>query len=164
MKNMEANEIISVLNTALTAEVEAILVYTNSHTVCECPHLKLLMLETALDEMRHVKLLAEAIEEMDGKPELKPRQVRLKYAEDEELLEHAEDLEEEAIDMYTKMIKDIDDDEIKSLLTKILDEEHGHMKDIEEVEEEWAEEEDEEEDDKEDDDKKDKDKGEDKED
>lgn len=157
---MEVKDVISRLNTALTAEVEAILVYINIHTVCECPMLKLLMLEVSMDEMRHVKMLAECIDEIEGEPELKPRKVRLVYGEDDKMLEHVETLEEEARELYTKLIKEMDDEEIIKILTKILNEEYEHHDDIDELKEEWAEEEDEEEDDKEedeeDDDKKEK--------
>jgi len=152
---MEAKDIISKLNTALKSEVEAILVYTNTHAVCECPHLKLLAIETSFDEMRHAKILSELISDLDGKPALTSPDTRLIYDDDEEQLDHIEDLEEEAVKLYEELIAEIDDEEIVSELKKILADEKAHLKDIDELEEEWAE--DDGDDDEEDDDKEEED-------
>ena len=138
---MNVNEIVSRLNEALTGEVEAILVYANTKTICDSDALKLLMLETSFDEMRHTEMLAELIHDIDGLPEFKPRKVRLLYAGSEEeatynYIEHTEMLEKEAVKMYESMIKDIEDENIQKVLKKILDDEMDHLKKLEDLEEE----------------------------
>lgn len=136
---MTLSDIIVKLDNALTAEVEAILVYTGIHMAAEEASLKLLALELSIEEMRHVDIIGKMIIDLEGCPELKPRKVRLLYAEDKNMLEHIEKLEEEAIDMYKSMIDEIDNEDITNKLKRILEDEEEHLVETEETEEELEE-------------------------
>ncbi len=134
------DDIIKMLNDDLTGEVEAILVYMKNHFVCErdCKT-QLEMLEIALDEMRHVQWLAEAIVELGGTPELAPRQLRFAGDDPAEALQHGVNLEREAIEQYDKHIAAIDDPKIQRMLAHIRDEEVDHEEEFKELLEEWRE-------------------------
>ena len=133
----DAAEVIRLLNDDLTGEVEAILVYMHAHFVLEghCPT-QLEMLEIALDEMKHAERLSEAIVDLGGTPELKPRQLRFAPADLKATLHHVIQLEKDAISQYTQHIEAIDDPKIKRLLNHIREDEEDHLEEFEELLEE----------------------------
>ncbi len=121
-------EVIRMLNEDLTAEVEATLVYMHNHFVVtnHCPT-QMEAFSIALDEMRHIEWLAEAIVDMGGQPELTPRQVRYATADAADACRRGIFLEQGAIDQYNDHISAIADPKIQRLLAHIRDEEVDHL-------------------------------------
>ncbi|MCX7597617.1 MAG: ferritin-like domain-containing protein [Armatimonadetes bacterium] len=130
-------EIIRMLNDDLTGEVEATLVYMHSHFVvtAHCPT-QMEMFDIALDEMRHIEWLAEAIVELGGEPELTPRKVRYAASDPVAANRRGVELEKEAIEQYNAHIAAIADPKIQRLLAHIRDEEVDHLEEFEELLEE----------------------------
>lgn len=133
---MEIPDIISRLNDDLTGEVEAILVYMNHHFTVADKGTQLEMLEIALDEMRHVQWLSEAIVDLGGEPELTPRRLRFNGKNVKEALSHGKMLEHEAIIGYEKHMEEIDNPAIKRMLNHIKEEEEDHLGEFSELLEE----------------------------
>ncbi|MBC7286679.1 MAG: ferritin-like domain-containing protein [Armatimonadetes bacterium] len=134
---MDKAEIIRMLNDDLTGEVEATLVYMHSHFVAtkHCPT-QMEMFDVALDEMRHIEWLAEAIVELGGEPELTPRKVRYASADPAAANRRGVELEQEAINQYNAHIAAIPDPNIQRLLAHIRDEEVDHLAEFSELLEE----------------------------
>jgi len=130
-------DIVRMLNDDLTGEVEATLVYMHSHFVVtgHCPT-QMEMFDIALDEMRHIEWLAEAIVGLGGEPELTPRKVRYASSDPVEATRRGVELEQEAIDQYNAHIAAIPDPKIQRLLAHIRDEEVDHLDEFRELVEE----------------------------
>lgn len=131
------DNVVALLNDDLTAEVEAVLVYMHSHFVLEGEHhAQLEFLEIALDEMRHIQWLAEAIVGLGGEPELTPRKLRFAGRDLREAVAQAVGFEKGAIAQYNAHIEAISDPKIQRLLAHIRDEEEDHLEEFEELLEE----------------------------
>jgi bacterioferritin len=128
-------EVIKMLNDDLTGEIEAILVYMETHFLMEDEHCptSLAMFEIALDEMRHVQWLAEKIVALGGDPELTPRKLRFAGRDLQHAVKHGVALEEEAIEQYNRHIAAISDPEVQHMLSHIRDEEQDHRAEFEEL-------------------------------
>ncbi len=127
-------EVIAMLNDDLTFEVEATLVYMHSHFVvgdsCET---QMEAFDIALDEMRHIEWLSDAIVSLGANPELTPRQIRYASMEGAGAARRGVELEQEAIDGYNAHIAAIADPKIQRMLAHIRDEEVDHLAEFTEL-------------------------------
>jgi bacterioferritin len=130
---MNPQQVVALLNDDITAEVEATLVYMNHHFVVADPKVQLEMLETALEEMQHIQLLAEAIVGLGGAPELTPRKLRFDGVAIADALANGVMLEEEAIAGYRAHMAAIDDPLINAMLRRIMEEEELHLAEFAEL-------------------------------
>ena len=130
---MDPNQIVALLNDDLTAEVEATLVYMNHHFVVADPKVQLEMLETGLEEMHHIQLLAEKIVSLGGAPELTPRKIRFHGVAIADALANGVMLEQEAIANYRAHMAAIDGPPITAMLRRIMEEEELHLAEFSEL-------------------------------
>jgi bacterioferritin (cytochrome b1) len=128
------DDVIAMLNDDLTFEVEATLVYMHSHFVVEgACETQMEAFDIALDEMRHIEWLSDAIVGLGGSPELTPRQIRYASNENADALRRGTELEQEAIDGYNAHIAAIADPKIQRMLAHIRDEEVDHLDEFTEL-------------------------------
>ena len=129
---MDNESIVNILNKAFVHEIENTLIYVhNSFMMKECDPGRVTE-AIAVDEMRHIWWLAELITGRGGCPSMEHRVLDFGGDNLKDRLERQVQLETEAIGIYTRMIEDVDDPEIKGLASHILDEERRHRKEFKE--------------------------------
>jgi rubrerythrin len=133
----DSEEVIAMLNEDLTFEVEATLVYMHNHFVLtRACGTQLEVFDIALDEMRHIEWLSDAIVGLGGNPELTPHQLRFAPADNIEACKRGITLEQIAIDGYNAHIAAIADPKLQRMLAHIRDEEVDHLDEFKELLEE----------------------------
>jgi bacterioferritin len=123
-------EILDCLNEVFVHELYNSMVYIrNSFVIHDCDPSRVTE-AIAVDEMRHMWWLADLIVKRGGIPIMD--HAKLDYGGDElkGILEKQIVLETEAIELYKKMIKTIEDPEIVGVMKHALDEERRHRKEF----------------------------------
>ncbi len=127
---MKKEEIIALLNQDLEGEHGAIIQYLihayamgEGEMACEIEAI-------AREEMRHLDWLAETIVELGGTPSLKRGKMRMDAESVAGWMKNNVLLEEDAVNLYQKHIKKIDNPKIKRLLQRILSDEESHHGDF----------------------------------
>ena len=127
---MDAEEIIRSLNEAFVHEIEATMVYVrNAFIMPQCDPSRVTE-AIAVDEMRHMNWLADLIVKRGGKPSMEHKELEFGGDDLRGQLEMQIAHETEAIEMYKRQIRAIDDPEVAGVLKHILDEEKRHRKEF----------------------------------
>jgi bacterioferritin len=128
---MDRNKIITLLNEDVEGEHGAIIQYlTHAYAMGE-GEIACEIEAIAREEMRHLDWLAEPIVELGGVPSLKRGKMRMGGKGVPDWMGNNVRLEEDAISLYKKHIKLINDPKIKRLLGRILSDEESHRGDFE---------------------------------
>jgi len=127
---MKNEDVIALLNEDLEGEHGAIIQYlTHAYAMGE-GEMACEIEAIAREEMRHLDWLAETIVELAGTPSLKTGKMRMGGKAVTDWMSNDVLLEEDAIEMYKKHIKVIDNPVIKRLLQRILSDEESHHGDF----------------------------------
>jgi bacterioferritin len=118
------------LNEDLEGEHAAIIQYLNHAYAMGEGEMACEIEAISREEMRHLDWLAETIVRLGGTPSLKRGDMRSGGKAVSEWMENDVKQEEDAIAMYEKHIKVIDDPTIKRLLERILSDEKSHRGDF----------------------------------
>jgi bacterioferritin len=128
---MDRDKIIALLNEDVEGEHGAIIQYlTHAYAMGE-GEMACEIEAIAREEMRHLDWLAEPIVELGGVPSLKRGEMRMGGKGIPDWMRNNVRLEEDAISLYKKHIKLINDPKIKRLLGRILSDEESHRGDFE---------------------------------
>jgi bacterioferritin len=127
---MKKEEVIALLNKDLEAEHGAIIQYLSHAYAMGEGELACEIEAISREEMRHLDWLAETIIALGGQPSMKRGKMRMAGKSVPEWMKNDVLLEEDAITMYKKHIKMIDDPTIKRLLERILSDEESHHGDF----------------------------------
>jgi bacterioferritin len=132
-------QVIQVLNKARADEISAILQYMANHYSLDdadygtvAANMKLI----ALDEMRHAEMFAERVYELGGMPVAGPSMAAKRGQKIQEALEHAVELEHQAIadyNEYLEVCRANRDSLSAKLFEQIIDEEQIHLNYIDNV-------------------------------
>ncbi|MCJ7743549.1 MAG: ferritin-like domain-containing protein [Dehalococcoidales bacterium] len=123
---MDRDKIIALLNEDVEGEHGAIIQYlTHAYAMGE-GEMACEIEAIAREEMRHLDWLAEPIVELGGVPSLKRGKMRMGGKGVPDWMGNNVRLEEDAISLYKKHIKLINDPKIKRLLGRILSDEESH--------------------------------------
>ncbi len=127
---MDNEELISILNMHFVRELEATMIYVRNSFLMEPCDPSRVTEAISVDEMRHMWWLAELIVKRGGKPTMEHK--KLDYGGDDlkGQLQRQIELESEGIEIYTKQIAEIGDEEVVGVLKHILDEEKRHRKEF----------------------------------
>ena len=127
---MDEKETVRLLNEAFVHEIEATMIYVrNAFIIPQCDPSRVTE-AIAVDEMRHMNWLADLIVKRGGKPGMEHKELDFGGDDLRSQLEHQVVHETEAIEMYKKQIRLIDDAEVIGVLKHILDEEKRHRKEF----------------------------------
>lgn len=127
---MDNDEIIRILNMDFVRELEASMIYVrNSFLMKPCDPSRVTE-AISVDEMRHMWWLADLIVNRGGKPTMEHKELDFGGDDLKGQLERQIKLESEGIELYTKQIAEIDDEEVVGVLKHILDEEKRHRKEF----------------------------------
>ena len=128
---MDKDKIIALLNQDLEGEHAAIIQYlTHAYAMGE-GEMACEIEAIAREEMRHFDWLAETIVSLGGTPSLESGDMRTGGESVPDWMRNDVLQEEDAITLYEKHIKAIDNSEIKRLLKRILSDEKSHRGDFE---------------------------------
>lgn len=127
---MDNDEIIKILNMNFVRELEASMIYVRNSFLMEPCDPSRVTESISVDEMRHMWWLAELIVNRGGKPTMEHKELDFGGDDLKGQLERQIELETEGINLYTKQIAEIDDDEVVGVLKHILDEEKRHRKEF----------------------------------
>lgn len=127
---MNKKEVIALLNQDLEGEHGAIIQYlTHAYSMGE-GEMACEIEAIAREEMRHLDLLAETIVELGGTPSIERGTMIMTGKAVADWMKNNVQLELDAISMYQKHIKLIDDATIKRTLKRILSDEQSHHGDF----------------------------------
>lgn len=127
---MDKEELIRILNMDFVRELEASMIYVrNSFLMKPCDPSRVTE-AISVDEMRHMWWLADLIVNRGGKPTMEHKELDFGGDDLKGQLERQIKLESEGIELYTKQIAEIDDEEVVGVLKHILDEEKRHRKEF----------------------------------
>ncbi|MGC9516651.1 MAG: ferritin-like domain-containing protein [Methanomicrobiales archaeon] len=127
---MEKEEIIQLLNENFVRELEATMIYSyNSFVMEECDPSRVTE-AISVDEMRHMWWLADLITKRGGKPTMDHKELDFGGDDLESQLKRQIELETEGIEIYSKQVEIIDDEEVVGVLKHIIDEEKRHRKEF----------------------------------
>jgi bacterioferritin len=127
---MNKDKIIALLNKDLEGEHGAIIQYlTHAYAIGE-GEMACEIEAIAREEMRHLDWLAETIVELGGTPSIITGKMIMEGTSVHKWMSNNVILEQDAIDLYTKHIKIIDDPKIKRLLLRIRSDEESHHGDF----------------------------------
>ncbi len=129
---MDSEEIVRLLNDAFVHELENTMVYVRNSFIMKDCDLSRITEGIAVDEMRHMWWLAELIAKRGGKPTMEHRVLDFGGDDARGQLERQVALENEAIDIYRRIIEIVDDQEVVGVARHILDEERRHRKEFKE--------------------------------
>lgn len=136
----EKNEIINQLNRGVSHEYGAVLQYLHqSHATKDLP-LSQSLLNAAIDEMKHISLLADEVVEMGGKPTLHPAPYVTSESDQQRLRDNIED-EQAARLMYAEQMETFSASgrhDLNELINFIRDQETFHLEDFEDLLEQRA--------------------------
>jgi len=128
---MDSDKIVALLNEDVEGEHGAIIQYlTHAYAMGE-GEMACEIEAIAREEMRHLDWLTETIVELGGVPSLKRGHMRMGGKGVPTWMRNNVRLEEDAITLYKKHIKLINDPKIKRLLGRILSDEESHRGDFE---------------------------------
>jgi len=120
------DDIVGLLNKDLEGEHAAIIQYLNHAYAIGEGEMACEIEAIAREEMRHLDWLAESIVSLGGTPSLVRSDMRMGGEPVASWMANDVLQEEDAIAMYEKHIKAIDDPKIKRLLERILSDEKSH--------------------------------------
>jgi len=129
---MNRDKSIKLLNEAVADEMTAIHQYMYFHFHCDDQGYDLLaglFRKVAIDEMMHTERLAERILFLKGEVEMKANAEVIKEHNVRKMLEMAQKMEEDAVDMYNKFANECgaaNDSVSKKLFEDLVMEEEGH--------------------------------------
>jgi len=127
---LDEKETVRLLNEAFVHEIEATMIYVrNAFIIPQCDPSRVTE-AIAVDEMRHMNWLADLVVKRGGKPSMEHKELDFGGDDLRSQLEHQVVHETEAIEMYKKQIRLIDDAEVIGVLKHILDEEKRHRKEF----------------------------------
>jgi len=128
---MDKDKIVALLNEDVEGEHGAIIQYlTHAYAMGE-GEMACEIEAIAREEMRHLDWLAETIVALGSTPSLKRGKMRMGGKSVSSWMENDVLLEEDAVALYNKHIKAIDDPNIRRLLQRILSDEESHHGDFE---------------------------------
>jgi len=120
------------LNLDFVRELEASMIYVqNSFLMEECDPSRVTE-AISVDEMRHMWWLADLITKRGGKPTMEHKELDFGGESLEEMLRRQIQIESEGIEIYTRQIETINDEEVVGVLKHIRDEERRHRKEFRE--------------------------------
>ncbi len=126
-----ADELLELLNKAIAREIGVSIQYMWQHVMAmgmKSPEIKDIFEDIAIVEMKHAEKIAERLFYLGGTPTTKPTPINV-GASLEEMIEFDLQAEDEAIELYTKIIKvadSIEDSTTRLLFEEILTEEEEH--------------------------------------
>ncbi|HEY9207198.1 MAG TPA: ferritin-like domain-containing protein [Candidatus Methanoperedens sp.] len=128
-----ADELLELLNKAIAREIGVSIQYMWQHVMAmgmKSPEIKDIFEDIAIVEMKHAEKIAERLFYLGGIPTTKPTPINVGYSL-EEMIEFDLKAEDEAIELYTKIIKvadSLEDSTTRLLFEEILaaEEEHKH--------------------------------------
>jgi len=127
---LKKTEVLDCLNEAFVHELYNSMVYIrNSFVIHDCDPSRVTE-AIAVDEMRHMWWLADLIVKRGGKPKMDHEKLDFGGDDLKGMLEKQIVLETEAIELYKKMIKTVDDPEVVGVMKHALDEEKRHRKEF----------------------------------
>jgi bacterioferritin len=130
--NLDKEEIINMLNLDFVRELEASMIYTqNSFIMEECDSSRVTE-AISVDEMRHMWWLADLITKRGGKPTMEHKELDFGGEDLKDMLQRQIELETEGIEIYTRQMEVIDDEEVVGVLEHIIAEEKRHRKEFRE--------------------------------
>jgi bacterioferritin len=129
-KTLEVEEIIRLLNEDFVSEMEATMIYVRNAFIMDLCDPSRLTEEIAVDEMRHMRWLADLIVKRGGKPSMEHKELEFGGEDLKSQLERQITLETEGIERYKQQIDAINDAEVVGVLKHILDEEKRHRKEF----------------------------------
>ncbi|MCX9085149.1 MAG: ferritin-like domain-containing protein [Candidatus Methanoperedens sp.] len=129
-----ADELLELLNKAIAREIQVSVQYMWQHIMVmgmKSPEVKDLFQDIAVDEMKHAEKIAERLFYLGGIPTTKPTPIVVGGSL-EDMVKHDLKAEEEAIEMYRKIIAiaaQREDSTTRLLFEEILtdEEEHKHL-------------------------------------
>jgi bacterioferritin len=127
MGKQDRQEIVAMLTEDMKGEHGAIVQYLRHAYAMGEGEMACEIEAIARDEMRHFDWLAEIVVELGGEPALERGEMTLGGASIAEWMQRDVGLERDAIDLYEKHIKAIDDPKIKRLLRRIVSDEQAHQ-------------------------------------
>jgi bacterioferritin len=120
------------LNLDFIRELEASMIYVqNSFLMEECDSSRVTE-AISVDEMRHMWWLADLITKKGGKPTMEHKELDFGGNALNEMLQRQIQIESEGIEIYTRQIEIINDEEVVGVLKHIRDEERRHRKEFRE--------------------------------
>jgi len=140
--SLDINEAIKHLNDALATEIMCVLRYRHHQVIAKGinrPQVAAEFLEHALDEERHMMMLAERINQLGGDPDFNPQTIAARtateYGSGTDLLKLIEEdliAERIAIMVYRQLIQwfGLHDSTTRRLLEEILKDEEDHANDL----------------------------------
>ena len=126
-----ADELLELLNKAIAREIGVSIQYMWQHVMAmgmKSPEIKDIFEDIAIVEMKHAEKIAERLFYLGGIPTTKPTQINVGDSL-KEMIEFDLEAENEAIDLYTEIIKVADgegDSTTRLLFEEILEEEEEH--------------------------------------
>lgn len=131
-------DVINALNTALSEEIAAVIQYMYHHVMArglESPAVADMFRKFAMDEMKHAYWLAERVDFLGGVPTTRVADIKLP-TDLTQMLQANRQGEIEAGVMYKgymKLAREADDHVTAHELLEILEDEEGHLRDLEAV-------------------------------
>lgn len=119
------DKLVEMFNQGVRHEYSVVLQYLHQAYTAKDRHFGHAMEQSAIVEMKHMGELAEHVAEMGGKPQVERNKVVLADNEVDMLKANIED-EEKATELYSKQMEEIDDPELKELLSTIKYHEEFH--------------------------------------
>ena len=140
--SLDLNEAIQLLNSALATEIMCVMRYRHHQIIAngiDSPQIAAEFLEHALDEERHMMMIAERIDQLGGDPDFNPATVAARtateYGKGTDLLKLIEEdliAERIAVMVYRKLIEwfGSNDPTTRRMLEEILKDEEDHANDL----------------------------------
>lgn len=117
-------------------ELSAIAQYVYEHIGVKEKEIKDIMLQVAMEEMRHLDMVGELIKALGGRPiyvdssgdSWESKYLKYRFLSLEDMMKYNISTEEKAIQGYEKAIKNTNHTSIKAMLDRIVQDEKAHIK------------------------------------